>query len=100
MRKSRAVECCTVASTVCESSVWNLFHVIHPAPRILRWLLDFWKKCVSLFHKNGLIGARRQEKYEIKRLGIPGVCLDGHVPCSVDITTAYLPHSALPVGGS
>jgi hypothetical protein len=33
---------CTVAPpNICGPSVWNLLHVISPAPGILRWLLDF-----------------------------------------------------------
>lgn len=35
-RKSRAVKFCTGSPTVFESSVWNLFHVTHLAPRIYR----------------------------------------------------------------
>ena len=31
---------------VCGSSVWILLHVALPEPKILRWLLDFWKMCV------------------------------------------------------
>jgi hypothetical protein len=27
------------------SSVWNLLHVAHLAPRFLVWLIDFWKIC-------------------------------------------------------
>ena len=34
---------CEVASDICGASVWNLFHVTFLMPRILRWLLDFWK---------------------------------------------------------
>jgi hypothetical protein len=34
----------TVAPNVCGSSVWNLFFVDLRAPRILRLLLNFWKK--------------------------------------------------------
>jgi hypothetical protein len=32
-----------VGSACCRSSLWNLFHVIIPEPRIPRWLLDVWK---------------------------------------------------------
>jgi len=30
--------------------VWNLLHVTILAPRTLRWLLDFWKMCVTLLY--------------------------------------------------
>ena len=33
----------TLASNMCGSSVWNLLHVTLLAPRILRWLQNFWK---------------------------------------------------------
>ena len=33
---------------ICGSSVWNMLYVILLAPRIFRWLLDFWKICVPL----------------------------------------------------
>lgn len=38
----------TVASSVCGPSVWNFLHVKLVAPRILRWVLDFWKTCAPL----------------------------------------------------
>jgi hypothetical protein len=41
--KSLAGILCTVAPNICGSSVWNLFQVNLPAPRILRCLLDFSK---------------------------------------------------------
>lgn len=101
VHKSRAVKFCTVATTVCESSVWNLFHVAHLVSRILRWLQDFWKNCVSqLAQERSDWGPKPQEKFEIKRLCVPEFWLDGRVPCSVDSTTAYSTHSPLPVGGS
>jgi len=34
---------CTVASNICGFSVWSLFHVTLLAPKILSWILDFWK---------------------------------------------------------
>jgi len=35
---------CTVAPpNILGPPAWNLLHVTFPAPRILRWLLDFWK---------------------------------------------------------
>jgi hypothetical protein len=43
-----ATNICAVAPDICGSSVWNLLHVTHLAPRILRRLLDFWNICVSL----------------------------------------------------
>jgi hypothetical protein len=36
-------EFCTVSPNICWSLVWNLFLVTLPTPRILWWLLDFWK---------------------------------------------------------
>ena len=33
---------------ICGSSLWNMLYVILLAPRIFRWLLDFWKICVPL----------------------------------------------------
>ena len=43
---------CTVAPNIWGPSVWNLLHVTILAPRILRWLLDFWKTCKPLFFKS------------------------------------------------
>jgi hypothetical protein len=37
-----------VMPDICGFSVWALFRVIFLAPRILRWLLDFWKICAPL----------------------------------------------------
>jgi hypothetical protein len=34
---------CTVGPNICCSSAWKLLHVTLPAPRILRWLLDFFE---------------------------------------------------------
>jgi hypothetical protein len=45
---ARQPELCTVALSVCGSSIWNLLHVTLLAHRILRWLLDFWKICGHL----------------------------------------------------
>jgi hypothetical protein len=39
---------CTVAPNICGPSVWNVLHVTLLTPRILRWLLGFWKICASL----------------------------------------------------
>lgn len=44
----RAVKFCTLAPTLCEASVWNVFHVTDLAPRIFRWLVDFWQIFGSL----------------------------------------------------
>jgi len=38
----------TIASDICGSAVWNVLHFLHQTPRILRWLLDFWKTCAPL----------------------------------------------------
>ena len=43
---------CTVAPVICGSSIRNLLHVTLVAPRILRWLLDFWKVFASLPYHN------------------------------------------------
>ena len=36
---------------VCRPAVWNWLHIVVPAPRILRCLLDFWKACGPLFER-------------------------------------------------
>ena len=41
-------ELCTVAPDVW-GPVWNLLYVTVRAPRILSWLLDFFKTCAPLF---------------------------------------------------
>jgi hypothetical protein len=38
-----------LASKICQSSVWLLLRVTLLTATILRWLLDFWKVCVSFF---------------------------------------------------
>jgi hypothetical protein len=40
--------CIVVLPDVCGSSVSGFLYVTHLAPRILRWLLDFWRICASL----------------------------------------------------
>jgi len=40
---ARATKFYTVAPTVCVSAVCNLLHVTLLAPRMLEWLLEFWK---------------------------------------------------------
>ena len=37
-----------VVPNICGSSVWNLLHVTLLAPRILKWLLEFWSCCAPL----------------------------------------------------
>lgn len=37
---------------VCGSPVWTLLHVTLLAPRILRWLPEFWKICAPLIYTN------------------------------------------------
>ena len=32
----------------CGTSVWNLLHITLLTPKILKWLLDFWKTCQLL----------------------------------------------------
>lgn len=41
---------CSMAPNICWSVVWNLLHVNSLAPRILRWLQEFWKIYVPLFY--------------------------------------------------
>ena len=41
---SRVTELCAVVTCV-----WNFPYVTHLAPRILRWVLDFWKICGPRF---------------------------------------------------
>jgi hypothetical protein len=41
---ARETKFCTVAPNTYESSAWNLFHITHLAPRILRWPLDCFEK--------------------------------------------------------
>jgi hypothetical protein len=41
-------KCCMVVTKVCRPSVWNLIYVTLLAPRILSWLLYFWKICTCL----------------------------------------------------
>jgi hypothetical protein len=38
-----AVKFCTVASDICDDSMWNLLHVTLLASRIFRWLPDVWR---------------------------------------------------------
>jgi hypothetical protein len=39
----------TLVTRICGASVWNFLHVTILAPRISRWLPDFWKICAPLF---------------------------------------------------
>jgi hypothetical protein len=39
---------CTVTPNICRFLVWGLLHVTLLEPRILRWLLYFWKICAPL----------------------------------------------------
>jgi hypothetical protein len=39
---------CAVAPSICASSVWKLILATFMAPRILRWLVNFWKTCAPL----------------------------------------------------
>ena len=45
---TKVIKLCTMEVTICASSQWNLLHVTLLVPRILRWLLDFWKICIPL----------------------------------------------------
>ena len=40
---AEATELCTAGPNIFGSSMWNLLYSTLLAPRILRWLLDFWK---------------------------------------------------------
>jgi hypothetical protein len=44
----RATKLFIIAPNTFASSVWNLRHVSHLTPKILRWFLDFWKTCTRL----------------------------------------------------
>jgi len=50
----RVAKFCTVAPNICRPLVWSLLHFIILAPEILRWLLDSWKTCLSLAHRQGV----------------------------------------------
>jgi hypothetical protein len=39
----QAIELWTVGPKICGSSVWNFNRVILFAPRVLTWLVDFWR---------------------------------------------------------
>jgi hypothetical protein len=39
---------CAVAPDICGFCLWNLLHVTLLSPRILTWLLDFWKICAPV----------------------------------------------------
>ena len=41
---------CTVMPNICGPSLWNLHHITFLLPRILGWLLDFWKICAPLLY--------------------------------------------------
>jgi hypothetical protein len=56
MPKSRTTKFYTAAPNICGSSVWNLLHATLPEPRILRWLLNFWKVCAPLLQDILLFG--------------------------------------------
>jgi hypothetical protein len=43
-----AAKFCSVALNICVSSVLTVLHVTLLAPRILKWILDFWKICALL----------------------------------------------------
>jgi len=48
VQKSPATQFRYVAPNICGSSVWFMFLVTPVAPRIVRWLLAFWKICGPL----------------------------------------------------
>jgi hypothetical protein len=43
---------CVVSPNICDSLVWNLLQVTILDPKILTWLLDFWKICELLVSSN------------------------------------------------
>ena len=45
----RTTKFCAAASNICECSVWILLHIILLTLIILKWLLDFWKICGSVY---------------------------------------------------
>jgi hypothetical protein len=46
---ARVTKFCAVAPPTSGCSVWNVLHITLLAPKILRWLLDFfWKNCCPL----------------------------------------------------
>ena len=47
---TRAPKYFTMARNICGSSVRNLLFITFLAPRILRYILDFYKICKSLFY--------------------------------------------------
>jgi hypothetical protein len=47
-RVTASTKFCMVAPNICGPWVWNLLHITLLAPRILRWLIDFWKICELL----------------------------------------------------
>jgi len=49
----------------CGSSAWNVLHVTLPAPRISRWLLDFWKICSPLYSLPPVL-AQKQLPFTVK----------------------------------
>ena len=51
---------CVAVPYICGSTVWNFLHVTHLTPRILWWLLEFWKICASLAKRNSILGALAQ----------------------------------------
>lgn len=52
---TRPTTSCTLASNICQSSIWNVLHVTILVPRILMCLLDFWKLCGTLRLTNDFI---------------------------------------------
>jgi hypothetical protein len=45
---ARTAKFCTVVPNICGPSVWNLLHIILLSPRMLKWPLQFWKRCAPL----------------------------------------------------
>jgi hypothetical protein len=50
---------------ICGSSVWRLLHVTLLRPRILGWLLDFWKICEPL-HKTVILIVTAHETSQVQ----------------------------------
>jgi hypothetical protein len=49
VHESRTTKFCTLVPYVCGSTLWNVVYFTVLAPRITRWLLDFFEKFVPLF---------------------------------------------------
>jgi hypothetical protein len=67
MHKSRAQEVRTVAPNICGCSVWNMLRVTFLAPRILRWIGDFWKICYDVLRSHSFVQSYLVLKFKFLR---------------------------------